>query len=133
MLTFCDAFSRLGLQTRDQFQWVQIASDELPLCLRSASDGNQTGFKWDQITPSYPQGAAGSAQIAFRVFNVAFTVIDRFEWLRWLSGEPRRDFRWSSKRVLGVPGSDLGIRLVSLALDQMGVRWVADGVLMPLR
>ena len=39
------AFSRLGLRTRDQFQWVQIASDELPLSLSSASDRNWTGFK----------------------------------------------------------------------------------------
>ena len=35
----------------------------------------------------------------------------------------------SSARILGVPGSALGIRLVSLALDQMGVRWVSDGLL----
>ena len=128
MLILCGAFSfsRLGLRTRDQFQWVQIASDELRLCLSSASDGNQTGFKWDQITTSYLQNAAGSAQFAFQVFRVEFTIIDRFTWLRWTSGEPRRDFRWSSKRILGVPGSASGIRLVSLALDQMGVRWVSD-------
>ena len=105
MLILCGAFSRLGLRTMDQFQWVQIASDELPLCLSSASDGNQTGFKWDQITTSYPQNAAGSAQMAFQVFRVEFTVIDRFTWLRWTSGEPTSNSRWSSKRILGVPGS----------------------------
>ena len=127
------AFSRLVLRTRDQFQWVQIASDELPPGLSSASDGNQTGFKWDQITTSYPQHAAGSAQIAFQMFRVELTIIDRFMWIRWTSGEPRRDFRWSSKRILSVPGSASGIRLVSLALDQMGVRWVSDAFPMSLR
>ena len=67
MLILCGAFSfsRLGLRTRDQFQWVQIASDELPPGLSSASDRNQTGFKWDQVKSLYPQNAAGSAQIAF--------------------------------------------------------------------
>ena len=105
MLILCGAFARLGLMTRGQFQWVQIVSDELRLCLSSASDGNQTGFKWDQITTSYPQNAAGSAQIAFQVFRIELTIIDRFTRLRWTSGEPRRDFRWSSKRILGVPGS----------------------------
>ena len=125
-------FPGLGLRTRDQFQWVQIASDEVVLGLSSASDGNQMGFKLGQITTSYPQNAAGSTQIALQVFRVEFTIIDRFTWLRWTSGEPRRDFQWFSKRILGVPGSALGIRLVSLALDQMGVRWVSDGLLMPV-
>ena len=105
----CGEFFKLGLRTRDQFQWLQIASVELPLGLSSASDGNWTGFKWDQITTSHLQNAAGSAQFAFQVFRVELTIIDRFTWLRWTSGEPRRDFRWSSKRILGVPGSLLGI------------------------
>ena len=61
MLILCDAFSRLGLRTRDQLQWVQIASDELALDPSSASDGNRTDLKWDQITFAYPQNAAGSA------------------------------------------------------------------------
>ena len=133
MLILCGAFSRLALWTRDQFQWVQIASDELPLSLSSAADGNQTGIKSDRITISYPRNAAGSAQIAFQVFRLEFTILDQLTWLRWTSGEPRRDFRWSSKRILGVPGSALIPRLVSLALDQMGVRWVSDGLPMPLR
>ena len=34
------AFSRLGLRTRDQFQWVQIALDELFV-------GSQLGFGWE--------------------------------------------------------------------------------------
>ena len=108
---FCGVLSRLGLQTRDQFQfqWVQIASDELPLGLRSTADGNQTGAKWDQITTSYPQNAAGSTQIALQVFRVEFTIIDRFTSLRWTSGEPRRNFGWSSKRIMGVPASPLRI------------------------
>ena len=105
MLTLCGEFSKLGLRTRDQFPWLQIASVELPLGLSSASDGNQTSFKWGQITTSYLQNAAGSAQFAFQVFRVEFTIIDRFTWLRWKSGEPTMDFRWFSKRVFGVPGS----------------------------
>ena len=113
----CGAFSRLGLRTRDQCLWVQIASDELPPGLSSASDGNQTGFKRDQITTSYPQDAAGSAQIAFRVFGVGFTIIDRFTWLRRSSVEPGMDSRWSSKRILGVPRSAVGKRLVHLAKE----------------
>ena len=113
---------QLGLRTRHQFQWVQIPSDAVLLGLGSASDGNQMGFKWGQITISYPQNAAGSAQIAFQVSGVEFSIIDRFTWLRWTSGGPRRAFQWFSKRILGVLGSALGIRLVSLALDQMSVR-----------
>ena len=132
MLILRGAISRLGLRRRDQFQWVQIASDELPLGLSSASDGNQTGCKWDQITISYLQNAAGSAQMPFQLFRVEFAIIDRFTSLRLTSGEPGRDFRWSSKRILGVPASPLGIRLVSLPLIQIGVRWVSNGLLMHL-
>ena len=107
MLIFCAAFSGLRFRTRDQFQWVQIAADELPPGPSSTSYGNQLGFKRDQITTSYPQHAAGSAQIAFQMFRVELTIIDRFVWIRWTSGKPRRDFRWSSKRILSVPGSAL--------------------------
>ena len=60
------AFSRLGLRTRDQFQWVQIGSDELPLGLSLASDGNRTGFKWDQIKASYPRIRLGPLKLRFR-------------------------------------------------------------------
>ena len=135
MFVLAVRFSRLSLWTRAQlqFQLIQIASDEFLLGLSSASDGNHTGFKWDLITTSYLQNAAESAQIALQVFRVEFTIIDRFTWLRWTSGEPRRDFRWSSKRNLSVPGSASGIRLVPLASDQMGVRWVSDASPMNLR
>ena len=82
---------------------------------------------------SYPQNAAESTENAFLAFRVESTIIDRFTWLPWTSGEPRRDFRWSLKRILGVPASASGIRLVSLASDPMGVRWVSDGLLMLVR
>ena len=114
-MILCGEFSKLGLRKRDQCQLLQITSVELPLGLSSASDGNWTGFKWDQITTSHLQNAAGSAQFAFQVFRVELTIIDRFTWLRWTSGEPTRNCRWSAKRILGVPGSAVGKRLVHLA------------------
>ena len=80
----------------------QSSKEKSRLGLSSASDGNQTGFKWDQVTILHPQNAAGSAQIAFQVFRVELTSIHRFTWSRWSYGEPTMDFRWSSKRILGV-------------------------------
>ena len=64
-----------------------VASDAFRLGLSSAWDGNQTGFKWDQITASSPQNVTGSSENAFQVFRVELTLIDRFTSLRWTSGE----------------------------------------------
>ena len=106
---------------------ISSSSRAFPLGLRSAS----AGFKWDQITIS-SQNAARSIENAFRVFRAEFTIIDRFTSLRWTLSEPIMDLRWSSKRILGVPALSLGIRLASLASIQMSVRWVSNGLLMPV-
>ena len=87
MLVFCCAF--LFSEAR--------AQDEVLLCHSSASDANQMSFKWSQITKSFPQNAATSAQIAYQVFRVEFTIVDRFKWLRWTSGAPSRDFQLFSE------------------------------------
>ena len=109
MLAFCSAF--LFSEAR--------AQDEVLLCHGSASDANQMGFKWNQITNSFPQNAAGSAQIASQMFRVEFTIIDRFKRLRWTSGAPRKDFQWFLKRTLGASwiGSRNTIGLSGLRTD----------------
>ena len=132
MFILCGAFYRLELRTKDRLRWVQIASQALLLNISSASRRRQTGCKLDQITISYPQIQAGSAQIPFQVCRVEFTIIDWFTSVRWTCGESKKDLRRSSKRNLGVPAMPSEIRFVSLALMQMSVIWVSNALLMPL-
>ena len=84
------------------------AQDDAFLCHSSASDANQMGFKWSQITSSFPQNAAGSAQIAspMRLGGI---------------------FNGSRSACLELPGSALGIRLVFLASEQMGFGRLSGG------
>ena len=65
-----------------------------------------------------------------------FTIIDRFKGSSGFDGHQVRlggSFNGSENACLGLPGSALGIRLVSLASEQMCVRGVSDGLLTLVR
>ena len=97
-----------------------LSPDEGSATVPAISDSfrfvSKFGFGWESdgvqmrsITISYPENAARSAENAFQVFSGEFTTIVRLTSLRWTSGELRRHSRWSSRSILGVPASLLGI------------------------